>query len=110
VYYFGEAVDLYKDGKVVGHEGSWLSGVNGARFGLLLPGSRRSARAFYQELAPKVALDRAMVVSLSESLTTPAGRFFQLPQDRGDHAARARVKEYKLYAKDVGLVRTASSC
>src|SRR5215472_3022316 len=34
VYYFGEEVDIYKNGKVAGHEGAWLSGVNGAKFGL----------------------------------------------------------------------------
>jgi hypothetical protein len=39
LYYFGEDVDVYKDGKVSGHEGSWLAGVNGARFGLMMPGS-----------------------------------------------------------------------
>ena len=37
VYYFGEEVDVYKNGKVTGHEGSWLSGVNGAKFGLMVP-------------------------------------------------------------------------
>src|SRR5881396_234995 len=31
VFYFGEDVDMYKDGKVVSHDGSWLSGVNGAK-------------------------------------------------------------------------------
>src|SRR5689334_15715468 len=38
VYYFGEDVDVYKDGKVASHAGSWLSGVNGAKFGLMMPG------------------------------------------------------------------------
>ena len=38
VYYFGEDVDDYKDGKMVGHDGAWLSGVNGANFGLIMPG------------------------------------------------------------------------
>src|SRR5437762_8506857 len=33
VYYFGEDVDIYKNGKIVGHEGSWLSGEKGAKFG-----------------------------------------------------------------------------
>ena len=39
VYYFGEDVDIYKDGKVVSHEGAWLSGVGGAQFGLMMPGA-----------------------------------------------------------------------
>ena len=38
VFYFGEDVDIYKDGKVVNHSGAWLSGVNDARFGLMMPG------------------------------------------------------------------------
>src|SRR5512145_762299 len=38
VFYFGEDVDIYKDGKVVNHSGAWLSGVKGARFGLMMPG------------------------------------------------------------------------
>jgi hypothetical protein len=29
---------MYKNGKVSGHEGAWLAGVNGARFGLMIPG------------------------------------------------------------------------
>src|SRR6186713_679910 len=38
LYYFGEEVDIYKKGKVVGHEGAWLSGVKGAKYGILVPG------------------------------------------------------------------------
>src|SRR3989442_13317689 len=38
VFYFGEDVDIYKGGKVISHEGSWLSGAGGARFGLAMPG------------------------------------------------------------------------
>ena len=37
VYYFGEDVDEYEDGVVAKHGGSWRSGVNGARFGLMMP-------------------------------------------------------------------------
>src|SRR5215510_5969697 len=37
VYYFGEEVDIYKDGKVTSHEGAWLAGEKGAKFGLMIP-------------------------------------------------------------------------
>jgi len=40
VYYFGEVVDIYKDRKVVDHEGGWLSG---AKFGMMMPGHRLAA-------------------------------------------------------------------
>jgi len=38
VYYFGEDVDEYKNGKVTGHGGSWLAGVEGAKYGLIKDG------------------------------------------------------------------------
>src|SRR5512136_773912 len=75
VYYFGEEVDIYKNGKVVDHEGAWESGKNGARFGLMMPGEPVVGARFYQESAPGVAKDRAEIVSLDASLRTPAGEF-----------------------------------
>src|SRR5262249_8703272 len=52
VYYFGEDVDIYKNGKVANHEGAWLSGEKGAKFGLFIPGKPRVGDRYYQELAP----------------------------------------------------------
>ena len=66
VYYFGEDVDIYKAGKVVSHEGSWISGLGGAHFGLFMPGTPLLHGRYYQELAPRVAMDRAELVSMSE--------------------------------------------
>ena len=39
VYYFGEEVDIYRDGKIVSHDGAWFSGRDGAIFGLIMPGT-----------------------------------------------------------------------
>jgi hypothetical protein len=76
VYYFGEDVDVYdKDGKVKSHEGSWLSGVNGAAFGLMMPARPREGQRFYQEQAPAVAMDRVEIGSIVEKLNVPAGKF-----------------------------------
>src|SRR4030095_6201749 len=47
VYYFGEDVDIYKDGKVVNHEGGWLAGVKDARFGLMMPGQATLKAKYY---------------------------------------------------------------
>ena len=52
VYYFGEDVDEYKDGKVARHGGSWLAGTGGARFGLLMPGQPCWARGITRRLLP----------------------------------------------------------
>src|SRR4029078_7114428 len=68
VYYFGEDVDNYKDGKIIHHESAWLPGESGARFGLMMPGKPKVGDKFYQEIAPKVAMDRVEIVSTDETL------------------------------------------
>jgi hypothetical protein len=78
VYYFGEDVDVYKNGKIVDHEGSWMSGLKNAKFGLMMPAKPTPGRRFYQEQAPGVGMDRAEIVSINMSLTTPAGKFMNV--------------------------------
>lgn len=39
VFYFGEDVDNYEDGVISDHDGSWLAGQDGARAGLIMPGT-----------------------------------------------------------------------
>lgn len=103
VYYFGEEVDEYKDGKIASHGGAWLSGVKGAKFGLLMPAKPKLGDKFYQEIAPKVAMDRAEIVALDEELKTPAGTFKCVhvketsPLEKG--------ASHKWYAEGVGLVK-----
>jgi hypothetical protein len=75
VYYFGEDVDVYRNGKVVDHEGSWMSGVKNAKFGLMMPAKPAVGQRFYQEQAPGIGMDRAEIKSVNSSLTTPAGKF-----------------------------------
>jgi hypothetical protein len=104
IYYFGEDVDTYKDGNVAGHEGSWLSGVQGARFGLGLPATPLLGARYQQEVAPKVAMDRAEVVSLSETLDTPAGRFERCLKTE-ETSGLEDGTAYKLYAPGVGLIQ-----
>jgi hypothetical protein len=108
VYYFGEEVDIYKGGKIVGHEGAWESGKNGARFGLMMPGHLLLKARYYQEIAPGVAMDRAEIVGLNEMLKTPAGKFEDCLRVAETTPLEKGGKEYKLYAPGVGLVKDAS--
>ena len=73
LWYFGEDVDDYDDGMIVGHDGAWRAGVDGARPGVLIPGSPLIGARYFQEVAPGVALDRAEVSALDAMLTVPAG-------------------------------------
>lgn len=105
VFYFGEDVDLYKDGNVVDHEGSWQSDRSGARQGLFMPSRALLGARFYQELAPGVAMDRVEIVSDSETLKTPAGEFKGCLKTEETTPLEPGVKDYKIYARGVGMIR-----
>jgi len=105
VYYFGEEVDIYKNGKVVAHEGAWLAGQNGARFGLMMPGEPTLNARYYQEIAPRVAMDRAEIVSLTDQRSTPAGNFTNVVKIAETNPLEGHSLEYKYYATDIGLLQ-----
>jgi len=106
VYYFGEDVDFYnKKGEVTSHEGSWRSGVDGARFGLQMPGIVLLGSRYFQEVAPEVALDRAEHVSMNEKAKTPAGSFNNCLKVKETTSLERGVEEFKLYCDGVGLVK-----
>jgi hypothetical protein len=108
VYYFGEEVDIYQAGRIVNHEGAWMAGVKGARFGLMMPGQLRLKERYYQEIAPRVAMDRAEVAGLNETVITPAGEFKQCLKVEETTPLESGVKEYKFYASGIGLVQDGS--
>jgi hypothetical protein len=105
VFYFGEDVDMYKGGKVVSHEGAWRSGVNGARFGLAMPGLVLLSAKYYQEIAPGVAMDRAEIVGLGETVKTPAGDFKNAVKVLETTPLEPGVREFKYYANGIGLIQ-----
>jgi len=105
VFYFGEDVDMYKGGKVVSHEGAWLSGVKGARFGLFIPGQPSVNARYYQEVAPGVAMDRAEIISLTDTVTTPAGEFKNCLRLKETTPLEPGVTGYKHYAPGIGMVQ-----
>ncbi len=104
VYYFGEDVDIYRDGKVVDHEGGWLSGVRGAKFGMMMPGKPRVGDKFYQELAPKVAMDRCEIVAIEDEFKSPAGTFKHCLRVRDTSPLETGASD-KVYAPGVGLIK-----
>jgi len=104
VYYFGEEVDVYDEDEVVSHEGAWLAGEGGARFGLLMPGQALIGARYYQEIAPGVAMDRAEVVALDEEIETPAGHFERCLKTEETNPLEPGAHEFKVYAPGIGLV------
>jgi hypothetical protein len=108
VFYFGEDVDMYERGIVVGHDGAWLAGTNGARFGLAMPGLPLLGARYYQELAEGIAMDRALVTSLSDRVATRAGAFSNVLRIEETTPLEPGVREYKRYVRGIGLVQDGS--
>lgn len=104
VYYFGEEVDIYKNGKVVDHEGAWQSGKDGAHYGLFMPAKPEVGQKYYQELAPEKAMDRFEVKSVSEQMKVPAGEFTGCLKTEETSPLEPKVTEAKYYAPGVGLI------
>ncbi len=104
VYYFGEDVDEFDAAGKVSHPGAWLSGVGGARFGLMMPGSPKVGDRFYQEVAPGVAMDRFEIVGVGDPIETPAGKF-----EHSLHVVEttplSKDVGYKWYVRGKGLVK-----
>jgi hypothetical protein len=94
VFYFGEDVG-----------GAWQAGVDGARAGVMMPGIVLVGARYYQEVAPKVAMDRAEIVSVSDTFETPAGRFDKVLKVSETTPLEPGNKEYKYYAPGVGLLK-----
>jgi hypothetical protein len=104
IYYFGEDVDNYKNGIITNHEGSWNAlGQNKA--GLVMPGLVLLGARYYQEIAPGVAMDRAEIVSISETQQTSAGNFKNCLMTLETTALNPNEKEYKIYAPGIGLIK-----
>jgi len=104
IFYFGEEVDIYKDGKIVKHEGAWLAGGEN-RPGILMPGQILLGARYYQEMAPGIAMDRAEILSMDETMQTPAGTFTGVLKVKETTALNATEKEYKYHAPGIGLLK-----
>jgi len=110
VYYFGEMVDIYDNGRVVSHAGAWLAGVNGAKPGLAMPGSFLLGSRYFQEIAPGVALDRAEHTAMGLELDLDAGSFGGCVEVTETNGLTCDPdSDTKLYCPGVGLVTDAAA-
>jgi len=108
VFYFGEEVDDYEDGEIVGHEGAWRAGENGAMAGIIMPGTFLLGSKYYQEYAPGVAEDRGENVEMGLEVETPAGTFMDcvkiIDTNPLDGVCATEEGDEKIYCPGVGLI------
>ncbi|HEU4758387.1 MAG TPA: hypothetical protein VFT91_00235 [Dehalococcoidia bacterium] len=105
VWYFGEYTEqLNGNGNVIGTEGSWEAGVDGAQPGIVMEAKPRAGDRYQQEFAPDVAEDMARVLSLDKSACVQYGCFDDLLLTREWTPLEPGVAERKYYAEDVGFI------
>jgi hypothetical protein len=96
---------MYEDGIVVSYEGAWLAGQNGAKAGIMMPSKVEVGLKYYQEIAPGVAEDRAEIMSVNDTLDTPAGTFSKVLKAEEINPLKPGEKEFKFYAPGIGLIQ-----
>jgi len=104
VWYFGEDTTEYADGKPVSKEGSWESGVDGAKPGLIIPAKPTVGMKYRQEYLACEAEDFGEVLSLNEAVTVPTGSYTGCLKTHDYTPLDPEVNEQKTYCPNVGLV------
>ena len=103
VCYFGEDVDDFEDGMIVGHDGAWRAGEDGNLPGIIMPANPQIGMVFSQEFAPGIAEDQAEILFFGDTIDVPAGEFSDTlttldcnPQEKGS-------TDEKVYIRGIGL-------
>lgn len=104
VYYFGEDVDIYDEGEIISHEGAWRAGEDGAKPGLIMPGTFLLGSRYFQEQAPDKAMDLAENIEMGLTITTEAGTFDDCVKVKETSSLDPGDLSYKVYCPGVGLI------
>jgi hypothetical protein len=104
IWYLGEYVTNYKNGKVVDHSGSFEAGVDGAQPGIAMPANPEPGLSYRQEYYKGEAEDKAAVITVGEEqLQVPFGYFNKdVLLTRDLVPTEPKVQELKFYAPEVG--------
>ncbi len=104
VFYFGEEVDIYEDGRIINHSGQWRADEKNSRAGIIMPGTILLGARHYQEISPN-AMDRAEIIADDVTMKTPAGTFKNCIRVEETSGIDPEEKCYKTYAPGVGLIQ-----
>ena len=114
IYYFGEVVDIYEDGAVVGHDGSWLVGgatqpsdppstADATDPGLFMPANPEVGDQFKPEDIYPLVDETVTVLKVGKRAKVQAGRFDGVIKVQ-ETSQLSSDTEKKWYATDMGLI------
>jgi hypothetical protein len=104
VWYLGEDSREYDACTLLGTEGSWEAGQNGAQPGIIMLAQPVVGQSYRQELFADVAEDWARVLNLSRSVSVPFGSFSGCLETMDWTPLEPGHREHKFYCPNVGLV------
>ena len=104
VWYMGEDTTDFTNKKNP-HEGSWESGVKGAKGGLIMLAEPKVGTSYNQEFAKGVAEDKATVLNLDNNATVPQGSYSNVLKTKEFSALEPDIVEQKYYAENIGDIK-----
>jgi hypothetical protein len=102
VWYFGEAVDNYEDGKFVDHKGGWIGGEDDAFPGIWIKGTPVVGDSYRMEYQKGKAEDMAKVVDTGLTIKVAAGTFKDCIKVYEWTPLEADSREHKYYCPGAG--------
>jgi hypothetical protein len=106
VWYFGESTaELDKSGHVTSREGSWRSGVNGAKAGIFMPAEPRVGQSFRQEYYKGQAEDHVAIVRVDASVIVRYAASAHALLTKEWTPLEPGVLDHKLYVRGIGEVK-----
>ncbi len=104
VWYFGEIAKNYEDGLLDNLDGSWKTGKDDAKPGILMKALPLPGDMYRMEYLVNEAEDLARVISLNETVSVPYGVFTNCIKTEEWSPLEPEAVEYKYYAPGIGLV------
>lgn len=103
VWYLGENSHAYDHGQV-STEGSWQTGVDGARPGIAMFAHPKVGVTYWQEFYRGHAEDQGTLLDRSTAVTVASGRYTHVRMTKDTTPLEPTVTEFKFYAPGVGVV------
>ncbi|HUC20387.1 MAG TPA: hypothetical protein VMR98_02750 [Candidatus Polarisedimenticolaceae bacterium] len=102
VWYFGEDVDNYENGKLKDHHGTFLHGKDGAKAGIWMKASQKVGDSYRQEYYKGQAEDMRDVVATGLTVTTKLGTYTDCVKVYDWTPLENTSREHKYYCPQVG--------
>jgi len=104
VWYFGEVAQNFEDGLLDNLDGSWRTGKDDAKPGILVQGCPEVDAVYRQEFLANEAEDLARVIRLDAEVTVTYGTFTGCLETEEWSPLEPGIFERKFYAPGIGLI------